>query len=564
MLIDMELMTPPGRVVGALPLFRQLAQDIGLVEAINQTVRWDARQCHLSPGERLLVLVLDIIGGKSPLYRMVERWAVTDVPILAGAGRVAADFSDDSLGRALDKLVRAQPARVFGTVAAQAYVREGIALTAGHWDSTSCSLTGVYNGSDEADVHPAYGHSKDYRPDLKQLLLTLFVNAEGVPMFGTVESGNRSDKTLNGDMLDRLVEAMAPEQLAQLIYVADSALVTGPNLARLSTQAIAFVSRCPETFGVVAQVKTAAWAADNWIRMPPLAQRHDAAHYWASEQRGVIDDRAYRLVVYRSDALDRKKSHTLDREIRRSRATMERAAQSLNQERFVCEADAHAAWSRWQAEWAGAWCSATAVIRSVQKQKRPGRPRQTPRPEDVTVSWCIDVSVGAVDAARRQRELERRQSFVLITTISSDRLTAADLLREYKSQTSVERHFHFVKDPWFVDGWFLKDVGRLEALGYVILLACLLYSLLERRVRRAHLPIPSPSRRMLKHPTGHEVIRHLESVQVVQDSRGTRHIALEPLLHPTFEAVCQALGMEETVYTVAPDLVPPKLPATEI
>jgi len=77
----MRLLTPPGRVVGALPLFRQLAQDIGLVEAINQTVHWDARLGHLSPGKRLLVLVLDILGGKSPLYRMVERWAVTDVPM---------------------------------------------------------------------------------------------------------------------------------------------------------------------------------------------------------------------------------------------------------------------------------------------------------------------------------------------------------------------------------------------------------------------------------------------------------------------------------------------------
>ncbi len=560
----MRLLTPPGRVVGALPLFRQLAQDIGLVEAINQTVHWDTRQCHLSPGERLLVLVLDILGGKSPLYRMVERWAVTDVPILAGAGRVAADFSDDSLGRALDKLARAQPARIFSAVAAQAYVREGIALIAGHWDSTSCSLTGAYGGSDDADVHPAYGHSKDHRSDLKQLLLTLFVNAEGVPLFGTVESGNRSDKTLNGDMLDRLVAAMAPEQLAQLVYVADSALVTGPNLTRLATQHIAFVSRCPETFGVVAQVKTAAWAADAWIRIPKLAQRRDAAHYWASEQRGVIDDREYRLVVYRSDALDRKQTHTLDREIGRIRTAMERAAQSLGQERFVCEADAHAAWSRWQAEWAGAWCSATAVIQSVEKQKRPGRPRKNPRPEDVTVTWRIDVTVGAADAARRQRELERRQSFVLITTVSSDRLTAADLLREYKGQTSVERHFHFVKDPWFVDGWFLKDVERLEALGYVILLACLLYSLLERRVRRAQLPIPSPSRRMLKHPTGHEVIRHLESVQVVHDPHGTRHIALDPSLHPTFEAICQALGMDETVYTVPPSLAPPNPPTTKI
>lgn len=115
-----------------------------------------------------------------------------------------------------------------------------------------------------------------------------------------------------------------------------------------------------------------------------------------------------------------------------------------------------------------------------------------------------------------------------------------------------------------MDGWFLKDVERLEALGYVILLACLLYSLLERRVRRAQLPIPSPSRRMLKHPTGHEVIRHLESVQVVHDPHGTRHIALDPSLQPTFEAICQALGMDETVYTVSPSLAPPNPPPTEI
>jgi len=40
---------------------------------------------------------------------------------------------------------------------------------------------------------------------LKQLLLTLFVNREGVPLFETDESGQRSDKTLNREMLDRLV-----------------------------------------------------------------------------------------------------------------------------------------------------------------------------------------------------------------------------------------------------------------------------------------------------------------------------------------------------------------------
>lgn len=123
---------------------------------------------------------------------------------------------------------------------------------------------------------------------------------------------------------------------------------------------------------------------------------------------------------------------------------------------------------------------------------------------DTTESWWVEIVMGAVRQDRKQQELERRGTFVLITTVSQERLSSEELLREYKSQTSVERHFHFVKDPWFVDGWFLKKAERLEALGYVILLACLLYRLVERRVRRSGLSIPSPSRWMLTHPTGRE------------------------------------------------------------
>lgn len=549
---DMNILIPSSRVVGAAPLFRQLADDIGLVDLINHQVRWDTQQCHVSPGERLLAMILDVLTGKSPLYRIIERWTATDVAVMVGAGRQAADFTDDSLGRALDKLGRAQPARVFSAVAAQAYVREGITLGSGHWDSTSRSLTGDYTQSETAAVQPAHGHSKDHRPDLKQILLTLFVNRDGVPLFGTVESGQRSDKTLNGEMLDRLVAAMAPEQLAQLIYVADSALVTGPNLERLDRQHIPFISRCPETFGVVATVKQRAWDAKRWLALGTLGQRRDAAQYWASEQVGEIEGRRYRLVVYRSSALDRRRTHALDREISQSQTALEAAAKALGRERFACRADAAAALGRWQTEWSGGWYATEATIHSEIVYTRPGRPRKDAKPEDTREDWVVEVTVGAVDGARRQRELERRGTFVLITTVPESRLSAAEVLREYKSQTSVERHFHFVKDPLFVDALFLKKAERIEALGYVLLLACLLYSLLERRLRRSGVPIPSPSRRMLKHPTGHEVVRHLESLQVVTDAEGQRHIALDPLFHPTLAAILQALGMSDTVFTVPP------------
>ncbi len=263
-------------------------------------------------------------------------------------------------------------------MAAQAYVREAITLDGSHWDRTSCSLMGDYPGTDTARVKPAHGHSKAHRPDLKQLLLTLFVNREGVPLFGTVESGQRSDKTLNGEMLHRLVKAMAPEPLAQLIYGADSALITGPNLERLACQQIALVSRCPESFGVVRQVKEQAWVQDAWTPLAKFGQRRDAAQYWASEHQAPIEERTYRLVVYRSSALDRKRGHMLDREMGQSRKAMEASAKALGQQRFACEQDATTAWSQWQKDWEHGWYFATATIRSETQYTWPGRPRKVP------------------------------------------------------------------------------------------------------------------------------------------------------------------------------------------
>lgn len=122
--------------------------------------------------------------------------------------------------------------------------------------------------------HPSsHGHFKDHRLDLQRLRLTGFAHGEGIPWFGTVESGPHSDKPLNGEMPDRLVEAMAPDQLAQLTYGADSALMTGPNWVRSAAQTIALLSRCPEPFGVLGGVNDQTWAEDTWTQLPAFRQQ---------------------------------------------------------------------------------------------------------------------------------------------------------------------------------------------------------------------------------------------------------------------------------------------------
>ena len=54
---------------------------------------------------------------------------------------------------------------------------------------------GTRRGAGPVPPRPAYGHSKDGRDDLKQVLLSLGVSSEGLPLRLGVRDGNTSDST---------------------------------------------------------------------------------------------------------------------------------------------------------------------------------------------------------------------------------------------------------------------------------------------------------------------------------------------------------------------------------
>ena len=76
--------------------------------------------------------------------------------------------------------------------------------------------------------------------------------------------------------------------------------------------------------------------------------------------------------------------------------------------------------------------------------------------------------------------------FVLLTnvpTVGEMAHRAGEVLRAYKEQHGVEQNFAFLKDPIIVNSLFLKKPERIEALGLVLLLALLLWRLVERALR---------------------------------------------------------------------------------
>jgi hypothetical protein len=102
-------------------------------------------------------MVLDLLMGNMPRYRVADRFLETAGPLLLGDGRVAADVTDDSRGRALDTWAAATPKAVLTAVVAPASAREHVQLRSLHWDSTSQSLSGGYPDVEEetGDSPPA-------------------------------------------------------------------------------------------------------------------------------------------------------------------------------------------------------------------------------------------------------------------------------------------------------------------------------------------------------------------------------------------------------------------------
>ena len=92
-----------------------------------------------------------------------------------GKGINAEDLNDDSLGRALDILFEKGLSNIFALISHVACHIFGISTSSAHMDTTSFSMAGDFSEEEENAVRITYGHSKDKRQDLKQIVVGLSI-----------------------------------------------------------------------------------------------------------------------------------------------------------------------------------------------------------------------------------------------------------------------------------------------------------------------------------------------------------------------------------------------------
>ncbi|WP_245848245.1 IS1634 family transposase [Lentzea kentuckyensis] len=98
-----------------------------------------------------------------------------------------------------------------------------------------------------------------------------------------------------------------------------------------------------------------------------------------------------------------------------------------------------------------------------------------------TLVWSFDDQALAAEAAIDGWH-------ALLTNLDPAHADAAEVLRRYKGQETVERRYSAIKGPLAVAPLFLKNNRRIAALITVICLALLIFCLIERQTRLAIAP----------------------------------------------------------------------------
>jgi transposase len=150
----------------------------------------------LSTGRGVEALVLAILDGDHALYKVGQRLEARGMVTLLQPGLMQASLHDYRLGHILDALFAANLHKLFNALALKALEVYAIPTPWLHQDTTTIALYGAYE--EEPSIpgapRPAYGHSKDGRNDLKEVLLSLGVSGDGgLPLRLGVRDGNRSD-----------------------------------------------------------------------------------------------------------------------------------------------------------------------------------------------------------------------------------------------------------------------------------------------------------------------------------------------------------------------------------
>jgi transposase len=516
--------------------------------------------------------VLAILDGDHALYKVGKRLEERGMVSLLQPGLTRASLNDYRLGHILDALFAANLNQLFSAVALNTLAVYAIPTPWLHQDTTTVVLYGAY--ADEPKTpeapRPAYGHSKDGRADLKQVLLSLGVNGDGgLPVRMGLRDGNRSDSVETPLAIEECL-ALGLEGVRGI--VADSKAYSRRTLGLCLEHKIGLVTLVPRTCAVRQELE--AWGQQQ-PALPLLVEKPgrtkaEAPRRWhgQSVMRPVeveyrdeqVAPAALRFVVVHSSQLAQQQAQSYA-------AAQAKEAEALadHQKRvparwFACLPDAEAAIAEYEGRGQGRrgrptrpWRYHTVRYRRVAETRRTRRPRRG-RPAKTAPPPTESGYRLVVEVEPLSNPEEDNGWTVLATTVHAEECTDADILQAYHDQnTTVEPGFRWIKNPAAISPVWLEKPERIAALAMLTVIGLLVYAVIQRQVRlylRTHDQQILGNKGMTATPTAAVVLALFAQVALIQLGIETQEVEQIYGVQPHHLRRCDALGLDSSWYAV--------------
>jgi transposase len=457
-------------MLGALPVVAGFCSRLRIRELVDAAcpVRDTAGLTH---GQVIEVLVGNRLTSPAPLVHVQDwarAWAVGEA-----FGVEPELLNDDRIGRALDAIAPHLD-QLAGSVGLAAIEAFGIDVARLHWDMTSISLHGDYDGADPGFARPRFGHPKDRRPDLKQIQAGIAVAADGaIPVFHRAYDGAAGEVSQVIGAMQGLQRLAGPQRV---LMVGDSKLISYANLAAMTTTGVAFIAPASKLFvsaETLAGQDLAAAIKVDYVAARDAGKPADRRGVWhvREEAMTLAGPRkkdailALRRIFVHSSARARAAVSARAKKLERAGDDLARLERGLGSRHYPTEqavTDRVTAIGR-------ARRVAAYLITETGTDEVTGKP---------TLTWHFDQH--ALDA-----EAAGDGWYALLTNLDPGKADAEQVLRHYKGQEAVERRYQAFKGPLAVTSLYLKNNRRINALITVICLALLIFCLIERHVRQA-------------------------------------------------------------------------------
>lgn len=465
----------------------------------------------VSPGQAVVAMIINGLGFTNRrLYLSHQFFANKPINLLLGESLTASDITDYTLGHTLDEIYEYGSSKLFADISFAVALEHNLLGSSIHLDTTSISVDGEYESmyGDEKIVNITHGYSKDLRPDLKQVVLSLAVSgASNLPIFMEALDGNSSDKASFHETVKKINAFKAQLNLEHNFkWVADSALYTPDKLLQSK---YFWLTRVPENIKEAAEL---VHKADSEIIWQEYSDDYKFAAF--DSKHGGIDQRW--LLVFSRAAYERERK-TLAKQLNKKDVELEKVLWHLGNDMFSCQKDANSAIKNVAKRFK--LYEIESNIEAVLKYDKAGKPKAT----DIKTLLGYKVTATFKRNTKLIEQLENcKGRFILATNdLNKDIYPDAAMLNEYKEQQGVEGGFRFIKDPWFmVDSVFLKSPRRIEALMMVMTLCLLVYNFAQYRIRESlkvhNDTVPNQLNKGVQNPTLRWIFQLMEGVGIVR------------------------------------------------